>query len=91
MAKIIQVYGAVVIKSQQPHALSQQYQDDDIKLLAGKSVGAYGRHWIYDGDQGFEESTIHIDVKWADGKDHQTFVGRSGLKDALIYIQQHTE
>lgn len=101
MAKEIQVFGAVVLKRKEaactataPHSsmlVHHEYHDDDIKNLVGKKVGAFGRSWIFAGDVPFHECDITITVKWDDGQDHQTFVGRSALKEALVYIQKHSE
>lgn len=80
----VKIYGAVSIKEGNT---KKEYVDNDIKQLVGKTAGAYGRHWTYAGDQGYEESCILIVAK----EDHLTFVGRSGLNDALQHLQAYTQ
>lgn len=100
MAKEITVYGGIILKHKEPACnataphtaveIHTEYDDNEIKTLVGKKVGAFGRRWIFAGDQGFKESNILVTVKWDDGEDQQSFVGRSALKDALAYIGKHS-
>jgi hypothetical protein len=80
----MEIYGAVCLKRADGR-IDAEYYDDDIALLVGERVGAYGSNWIYGGDQGFNESNICI----VDSNGNSTsYGGRSGLKDALIQIQK---
>lgn len=97
---LIKIYGSVVLKrvdevpiQGQPRKMLMhvEYDDDEIKHLIGKTIGVYGRHWIYGGDQGFKESNILVTVKRDDGDDHQSFVGRSGLKECLAWLATMTD
>lgn len=81
MTNHIKIFGAVCIKEGKKKT---EYIDDEIAKLVGNSAGAYGRHWTYAGDQGFDESTILI----TNNADHVTFVGRTGLGDALKHLEQ---
>ncbi len=94
----VEIYGAVKMRvhsniSSDPKRpkyarLEVQYEDMELLQLLDKNAGAYGRHWVYDGDQGFEESNIHITVKMDDGaKEEITFVGRKGLNEAIEFLR----
>lgn len=94
----VQIYGAVKLRINsnissdptRPRYVKVEvgYEDNEMLALLDKEPGAYGKHWVYDGDQGFHESTIHITVHMDDGaKDEITCVGRSGLKDAITYLR----
>lgn len=90
----IQIFGAVKIRayhniSSNPNKpnfvqMDEHYEDDGLMKLLGKKAGSYGRHWTYDGDQGFKESNILVVI----GDTHRTFVGRKGLNEALDYLTE---
>ena len=95
----IEIYGAIDLKvthnvSSNPTRpsfirIADPYEDNEIlKLLDKPNVGIYGRGWTYGGDQGFKESSILVVVKKADGDQHCTFVGRTGLNEALTYLRE---
>lgn len=81
---MVEVYGAIKNTNTGEEFVWPDMQSPATILEQLQSVNPlYGFGWTFAGDQGFEDSNIHI----SNGAKSQTFYGRNAVREAINYLK----